>query len=119
MFKKSILLIVGLASLILGIIGIFLPLLPTTPFLILAAWCFLRSSSKMYRWLYRQPLIGEALKDWEQTGAIKRKTKVLAIFLIGTSIFFVWIKVKSLPLSVSVTVLLGFVSLFIVSRPES
>lgn len=112
------LLVLGVASVILGVIGIFLPVLPTTPFILLAAWCFLRSSERAHDWLYRQPLFGRALRNWESNRAISRSNKVLAIAAILTSLIFIWIKVENAGVKYGVTLLLLSVSTFIATRNE-
>lgn len=106
----------GFISLALGIIGAFLPVLPTTPFLLLSAWCFLKSSQKAHQWLYRQPVLGKSLRDWERNKSIAKSTKVVAISMITLSLVFIWIKPLVLWLQISVTVLLIVVSIFIVTR---
>ena len=80
--KKSIYLIFGFVALILGFIGIFLPILPTTPFLILAAFFFSRSSDRLYRWLLSRPKVGPAIKEWELYRVIRKKAKIWAVSLI-------------------------------------
>jgi uncharacterized membrane protein YbaN (DUF454 family) len=83
--KKYILMAVGCLSLFLGILGIFLPLLPTVPFLLLTAYCFARSSNRLYNWLIYHKTFGSYIYDYQTYRAIKRKTKVLAIsFLWGS-----------------------------------
>jgi len=77
----------------LGILGIFLPLLPTTPFLLLAAACYLRSSEKFYNWLMNNKWLGNYIKNYREKKSIPLKIKVLILsFLwltIGYSVFFV------------------------------
>ena len=83
----------GLVSLALGIIGIFLPLLPTTPFLLLAAICFANSSERFYNWLMNHRHFGEYIRNWRLHGTIPRRAKITAIILIvltiGSSVLFV------------------------------
>ncbi|MBI1381384.1 MAG: DUF454 family protein [Planctomycetaceae bacterium] len=62
----------------LGALGLFLPLLPTTPFLLLAAWCFDRSSPRLHGWLLRQPVLGPLLADWRAHGVIRPRAKWLS-----------------------------------------
>lgn len=79
---RTLLLIGGWLSLITGLIGILLPLLPTTPFLLLAALCFSRSSTRLHHWLSHNPWFGPHIQQWQQTHTVSRKTKKKALFLI-------------------------------------
>ena len=72
----------GWASLILGCVGIFLPLLPTTPFILLSAYCFSRSSERLHRWLATHPQMGPLIQDWQQYGGISKVAKAKATVLI-------------------------------------
>lgn len=75
----------GLTFVGLAALGVFLPLLPTTPFLLLAAACFARSSPKLHSWLVASPLFGPLLLDWERHGAISPKAKwTCTVVLLGT-----------------------------------
>lgn len=65
---RGLLLIAGWISLLLGVIGIILPLLPTAPFLLLAIACFSRSSESMVRRMYALPMVGRYLRDWQEEG---------------------------------------------------
>lgn len=108
----------GVVALALGLIGIPLPLLPTVPFLILAAFAFGKSSNRVEAWLLDHPKLGPPIKDWRATGSIKRRVKWLATASIVVTFGL------SLILGVPVHVLgiqvltLGAVLLFIWSRPE-
>ena len=113
---RNLLFILGVFSVGLGIAGAFLPLLPTTPFVLLAAWCFYKSSPKAHAWLQQQPLLGPALRDWQQRRAIKKKTKVLALSMMALSIMFIWFKPIWVGLKITMTCLLIFVSVFILKQ---
>jgi len=77
--------IAGTAFLIIGSVGIVLPLLPTTPFLMLAAVCYARSSERWYRWLLYNRWFGSYIRNWHEGRGIPMKTKILSIaFLILT-----------------------------------
>lgn len=115
-FIRSCIFIIGILSIVLGAIGAFTPVLPTTPFILLAAWCFLKSSEKAHAWLYRQPLFGKALQDWGKNRSIPRPTKAVAITMIALSIVFIWVKVDGSQIRYSVTLLLLLVSAFILTR---
>jgi uncharacterized membrane protein YbaN (DUF454 family) len=83
--KKYLLIAVGSLSLLLGILGIFLPLLPTVPFLLLTAYCFARSSNRLYSWLLQHKTFGSYIYHYQTYRAITRKTKILAVsFLWGS-----------------------------------
>ena len=69
----------GLAMVGLAIAGVFLPLLPTTPFLLVAAWAFARSSPRLEAWLRNHRQLGPFLSAWEERGAIPRWAKALAV----------------------------------------
>ncbi|AEF21953.1 MULTISPECIES: YbaN family protein [Pseudomonadaceae] len=80
------LLTIGWLSVALGVLGIFLPLLPTTPFLLLAAACFMRSSKRFYLWLVEHPRLGPWIRDYLAGEGIPRKAKIYAISLMWLSI---------------------------------
>ena len=77
---------IGWLSVVLGVIGIFLPVLPTTPFLLLAAACFARSSPRFYQWLVGHPRLGPWIRDYLDGNGIPLKGKVYAIGLMWLSI---------------------------------
>lgn len=79
---------IGWLSVALGIIGIFVPLLPTTPFLLLAAACFARSSRRFYDWLVMHPRLGPWFRDYLEGNGIPLKGKVYAIVAMWLSISF-------------------------------
>ena len=92
-FSRWALILAGNFFMVLGILGIFLPLLPTTPFLLLAAACYFRSSEKFYNWLMNNKWLGNYIKNYREKKSIPLKIKVLGLsFLwltIGYSVFFV------------------------------
>ena len=89
-----------MTALALGVAGIVLPVLPTTPFVLLAAACFARGSTKFHDWLLAHPLFGPMIVEWQQYGSIPWRTKIVAIALMSTTlgvsiVFFVeprWLK---------------------------
>jgi len=77
--------IAGTVCLVIGGVGIILPLLPTTPFLLLAAACYARSSERWYNWLTTNRWFGEYIRNWHDGRGIPMKTKILSIaFLVLT-----------------------------------
>jgi uncharacterized protein len=108
---RGLLIVIGTLSLVLGIIGIFLPLLPTTPFLLLASACFLRGSERMHRWLLAQGRLGAYIRRYEAGEGIPRRAKILAMLMmwpsLGFSAWFVgrpWLGLVLLAVGVGVTV---------------
>ena len=69
----------------IAVVGAVLPLLPSTPFLLLASACFLRSKPELREWLYRSPLFGPALSDWETKRVVRPATKLKALGLLAAS----------------------------------
>jgi len=108
----------GMTCVGLGAVGVVLPLLPTTPFLLLAAYAFARSSERWHRWLMEHKLFGPMINDWNRYGAIDRQTKIVSIIsmigLIGLSVMLgasrTVIVVQAVVLTASAT--------FIVTRPH-
>ncbi|MBR5812262.1 MAG: YbaN family protein [Alistipes sp.] len=109
---KIVLTILGLLSLVLGVVGIFLPLLPTTPLLLLSAWCFIRSSTKLYDWLLNHPYLGKYIRNFREHRAIPLRVKVLSVAMvwltIGYCIFVVvsehlWAQLLMFALAAAVT----------------
>ena len=110
----------GFSALALGFVGAFLPLLPTTPFVLLAAFAFARSSPRFHRWLLRHPRFGPLIADWQAGRGIELRAKIAAIVLIvasvGSSAFvfvtFGWARLVLLAVGVGVIA-------FIVTRPTA
>lgn len=101
----------GCLSVVLGVIGIFLPVLPTTPFLLLAAACFARSSKRFYLWLVMHPKLGPWVRDYLDGQGLPLKGKVWALVLMWTSISLsmwivplFWVRIFMLVSAISVTV---------------
>lgn len=91
---RVLLVIAGTACVVLGVIGIFTPLLPTTPFILLAAACYARASTRFYRWLLANRTFGPMIVEWRRHRSIPYRTKVISIVLMSvtmaiSTIFFV------------------------------
>jgi len=90
--KKTLYNIAGTVALLLGILGIFLPVLPTTPFLLLASACYMRGSETMHRWLMNQRHLGPYLRNFQSGRGIPLRAKIAALAVMWTSITFsMWI----------------------------
>lgn len=95
--KKILLIMVGWLSVILAVLGIFLPLLPTTPFLLLAAFCFARSSPRFYQWLITNRWFGEYLNRYRSGQGMQMKHKVVALALMWPAMLYSAFMVLSSP----------------------
>jgi len=84
---RKVLIVAGTLFVGLGIVGIFLPILPTTPFLLLAAACYARSSERFYRWLLNHRWFGKYIRTYQEGKGIPVKAKALSISLIWLTIF--------------------------------
>lgn len=84
-FNKGWWFIAGISALALGTIGAFLPVLPTTPLIILAAFCFSKSSPRLQAWLENTKTFGPLIKDWRETGAIAPKYKFMAVSMMAAT----------------------------------
>lgn len=82
---RAALLALALLSLGLAVVGIFLPIVPTVPFVLLAAWAAARSSPKLNAWLERHPHLGPMIIDWREGGRVRRGAKWTASALMGLS----------------------------------
>ena len=109
----------GVLFVAIGTIGVILPLLPTTPFLLLAAYCFARSSPKLHDWLLNHRSFGPMISNWDRYGSIDRRSKCIAMIVILMTLgISVAIGVPWWALA-SQTVVLVIVSTFILTRPET
>ena len=97
---KILLNVIGCIAVVLAILGVFLPLLPTTPFLLLASACFLRGSDRMHRWLRNHPIFGEYLRNFEDKRALPLRAKVLSLVLLWPSMTYSIYLVKPLLLRI-------------------
>lgn len=109
---------VGLISTSCGVAGAVLPVLPTTPFLILAAYAFSRSSPGFHHWLVSHPTLGPPIADWRVHGAIGRRAKILAATaMLGAMVISILIGVQGWVLVLQAVLLAGAAG-FVLSRPN-
>jgi len=104
--KKGVLIFIGVLLVGLAAAGIFLPLLPTTPFLLLAAACFMRSSDRFYLWLITHKWFGPYIKNYQEHKAITKRSKVVTLLLLWATLSYTAIGVIS---TLAVRILLFFV----------
>lgn len=116
--KKGLWLMAGGLSLALGVIGIVLPILPTTPFVLLAAFCFARNSERLHGWLITHRLFGPGIQSWNKHGAISKSAKTGAIFsMMAILVLSLVLGVKMLIILIQAVIMLG-VATFILTRPS-
>ena len=116
---RVLLFVVGSISLFFGIIGIFLPLLPTTPFLLLTAACYIRSSERMYYWLLNNRWFGEYIKNYQAGRGIPLKTKIFAISLMWVSILFsiIFVAREIIIMQIALLIIATAVSIHLIRLP--
>lgn len=118
--KERILYALGWFWFVVGVIGAFLPILPTVPFWLISAACWARSSPQMHGWLLSRPQVGPVIAEWEKHGTIRPRAKMWSVgtmaVLMSYPIFF-----RSMPLwaKISVAVTFVLVSTFILTRPSA
>ena len=83
---KSVLISIGTLSVFLGFLGIFIPLLPTTPFLLLAAACYIRSSDRFYQWLIDNKWLGRYIRDYHEKRGMKLRSKIFSLSILWITI---------------------------------
>lgn len=97
----------GFISLLLGIIGIFLPILPTVPFLLLSSWCFAKGSKRFYSWFTSTSIYRNHLESFEKEKAMTMESKVKILLLTTTMLLFVVYKYDVLPMRIAIITLIA------------
>lgn len=117
--KRITYLLLGHLFLVIGFIGAFLPILPTTPFLLLSAFFYSKSSERIHNWMLNHKVLGPPLRDWQDNGVIGPKAKALACLMLGFVILYriptlnlaLWIKIFAETILIAVFI-------FILTRPS-
>ena len=119
MLHRRIFVALGFVFMAIGIVGIVLPVLPTTPFMLLALWSFARSSDRFHDWLLNHRRFGPPLQRWNDHGIIPNKAKISALAVMSISLIFLIAFSAAPPYAVITAALLMLVgALFILTRPS-
>lgn len=102
-----------------GLIGVVVPLLPTTPFILLASWCYARGSERAHRWLRENKLFGVYLREWEEYHSIPLKAKVTAVTMITLTSGYIVYAMPVVAVKVSMVVVGVCVSAYLLTRPTT
>ena len=113
---KYILIVLGTISLVVAVIGIFLPLVPTTPLLLLSAYLYLNSSQRLHSWLLGHPRLGPYIRNFQEYKAIPVRAKIMSISLLwGTILFCIFFVVDMLWLQILLAIIAIGVTIHILS----
>lgn len=116
---RAIYLSLGLAFVALGIVGVFLPVLPTTPFMIVALWAFAKSSPRLQRWLYEHRLFGPPLRQWHEHRVIPGYAKAMAVGAMTASLAaMIWLSTASWPYVAAAGALMAVGAAYVLSKPS-
>ena len=112
------LLALAVASLGLGILGLFLPVLPTVPFVLLAAWAAGHSSPRLSHWLQTHPRFGVHITDWQRAGVVRRRAKWTATVAMAASAIATWLLVDNHWAALTAAAFMACVLVWLWLRPE-
>lgn len=118
-FMRHLFFVLGWIFFLLGFIGVFLPVMPTTPFMLLALWAFARSSERFHNWLYHHPVLGPPLQQWHQYRVIPPVAKILSVSFMSISVISISLfSTVALWLKLSIGLSMLLVAIFILSMPS-
>lgn len=115
---RTLWLILAAVSLVLGIIGIVLPVLPTTPFILLAAFAAARGSTRLHAWMRNHARFGPPLRDWERDGAVSRRAKILASAMMSSSAVVMFVFTPHWWIAAGASAVMLAVAIWLWLRPE-
>jgi hypothetical protein len=116
---RALLVVVGSAALGLGIVGIFVPVLPTTPFLLVAAACYARSSDRLYTWLLGQPSLGRIVSEWRRSRSLPVGVKPRALLVVAVTFAISILVVDSLAVRLGLAAVALVLAWFLWRIPEA
>ena len=116
--KRTILISLGLLCVGLGFIGVFVPGIPTTIFLIIALWAFTKSSEKLRYWLLNHKRFGPILNNWQEHKVVPRRAKILMVVLMSLAVILFYYSLQSLILTIGLIIILVSVAIYVISLPS-
>jgi len=116
--KKIILISLGWLCVGMGFIGIFVPGIPTTIFLIIALWAFTKSSEKLRHWLLNHKRFGPILNNWQQHKVVPRRAKILMVVLMSLAVVLFYYSLQNLYLTIGLIIILVSVAIYVISLPS-
>lgn len=111
--KKILLITLGCLSVLIGTLGIVLPGLPTTPLLLLAAWCFAQSSEKFHNWLCEHKVLGRYIREYRETGGVRLSIKIIAILFMWAGFAAALLKIENTVVITVVAALVIFATILL------
>lgn len=118
MLRRSLYLLLAYVSLGLGVIGIFVPGLPTTPFVLLAAWAAARASTRLHQWLQSHRVFGPMVRDWERERAVSRRAKRTATLTMALCAALFFLTAPKWWMAAIGTACMAAVAVWLWNRPE-
>ena len=116
--KRTILISLGWLCVGLGFVGVFVPGIPTTIFLIIALWAFTKSSEKLRHWLLNHKRFGPILNDWQEYKVVPRRAKILMVVLMSLAVILFYYSSQSLILTIGLIIILVSVAIYVISLPS-
>nr|WP_232230284.1 YbaN family protein [Halomonas sp. 1513] len=115
--RNALYMVLAWCSFALGVIGVFVPLMPTTCFMLLAVWAASRGSPRFAQWIREHPRFGPSVVAWECERAIPRRAKGIAVVMLAFSVVVLLLTVPSPIIKLTLVAGLGLLALWIVTRP--
>jgi hypothetical protein len=116
--KRIILISLGWLCVGLGFVGVFVPGIPTTIFLIIALWAFTKSSKKLRHWLLNHKRFGPILNNWQQHKVVPRRAKILMVVLMSLAVVLFYYSLQNLYLTIGLIIILVSVAIYVISLPS-